>query len=90
MDVDEEIRLLRAAKESKAAGVECAVVELGVPGAVGDGAAEVLLAGERLGEQVDGAAEGRGSDGGSGAGAAVEVDAADPLRGEECPGVVGG
>ena len=39
---------------------------------------------------MDGSAEGRGADGGCGAGAAVEVDAADPLRGEEGPGVMGG
>ena len=34
--------------------------------------------------------KGRGSDGGRGSGRAVEVDAAQPLRGEEGPGVVGG
>ena len=39
---------------------------------------------------MDGAAEGRGPDGGGGAGAAVEIDAADGLCGEEGPGVMRG
>ena len=37
---------------------------------------------------MDGAAKGRGSNGGGGAWTAVEVDAAEELRGEEGPGVV--
>ena len=38
---------------------------------------------------MDGAAEGRGSDGGSRTGRAIEVNSAKPLRGEEGPRVVG-
>src|ERR1019366_6161609 len=57
---------------------------------VGDGGANVLLTGERLRKQVDGTAEGRRPDGGGGAWAAIEIHAANPLRGKECPGMVGG
>src|ERR1700733_12537252 len=39
---------------------------------------------------MNGAAEGRGPDGGRSAGRAVKVYAADGLRGEECPGVMSG
>ena len=88
VDVDEEIRLLVGSTE--VAGVVGAVEEEGVEGAVGEAAADVLLRSELLGEEMDGAAEGRGPNGGGSAGAAVEVDSADPLRGEEGPGVVAG
>src|SRR6266851_65215 len=88
MNVDEEIRPAGAATE--VAGVVVGVVEKGVEGAVGDAATNGLVCRHLFGQEVDGAAEGRGADGGGGTGAAIEVDAADPLRGEEGPGVVGG
>ena len=90
MHIDEEVRLLGAAEETEEAGVIGALVELGIPGAISRGAADVLLGGEGHGEQMDGAAEGGGADGGGRAWAAIEVDAADPLSGKESPGVVGG
>ena len=83
--VDEEIRLLGAAEKTEAAGVEGAIVELGIPGAIGDGAANIEFIGERLGEQMYGAAKGGWSNSGGRSGAAVEVHSADPLRGKKSP-----
>jgi hypothetical protein len=75
---------------TKVAGVVLAIEEEGIEGAVGDAAADVLIGEEILRQEMDRTAEGRGSDSGGWAGAAVEVNAADPLRRKEGPGVVTG
>ncbi len=62
-----------------------AVVKIGVEGAVRELTADVLDGRHVFREQVDGTPEGRGPNGGGGPGAAVEVDAAEELRGEEGP-----
>jgi hypothetical protein len=72
------------------AGVILAIVEISIEGTVGELTAKILDGREFLGEQVDRTSKGRGSDSGGGAGTAVEVDAAEELRGEEGPGVVSG
>jgi len=87
VDVDHDVELLAGTEVTR---VIFSVVEEGVVRATGELAADIGERIEGLGEQVDGAAEGRGPDGGCGAGGAVEVDAAEELRGEEGPGVVGG
>ena len=87
VNVDLEVELLTG---KDVAGVILCVVKIGIERTVGELAADILDGRHVFGEQVDGAAEGRGSNGRGGAGTAVEVDAAEELSREEGPGVVRG